>query len=896
MDLTNPYINPGKYHGESLPLRRRARPEPLPLHSDPSSDLNNQELNYNATVRLQHGQLYNNRDALDLLAKTANGLPLKRESSSELGSTPERDANGAGGSLPHTTTPMGGAIEQGDRLQYTATPCSEQDPILIWQTQDFIKEGLLSAVEGMHFVDFFYTQMYPLTPIILPNFQDAATHRHLLEKEPILALTILTIAARHCPTPSSGFKAINHATQQRLWITLQSDICGMSVGHDHREGSRSAAKAAVPIPLRTFGMIESLLLLIEWHQSVIHDQPSLVHGGILIKEERRANRPSEASNLDVWRESSSRSDALSWSFLGSAVTLAFELGIFNQDSMSSTYSKRAENIRNLLYIFSIQTSGRLSIPSMIGEHHWAQVTTKPNSPHGDSSNSSQSPSNPAVVSIAPNLTFEETAMHFWFRIAQLFSIGNKMLWPSQSRTLQIVEKGIYADMLDRLAREHEKWRQAFDRCTNLSPSARCVLDIEYYYMRVHGNNIALQAVVQRCTNVTPPEDSDKPIPPEVLEGCMGNDRKFIDMISRDSKQLLNCVMNGLRREKHLTHISSRTFWRIANVSIILLKTLSLGTFRDNFAESLSLLEDAAWALSEYSIDDVHVATDFATSLRSTVARVRANMIRAPVQQNFGRSQKANTDNDGKTGPNLTIDTQQRPGPTLHPPLSGQHLVSPITPKIHPESFARRSVTQPQSKLRQSYTVGSFNSSSQEQYDPSNTPIAVGTGSSPATYAPVSTTQAWSYPPQSSTHPTFTFTQPAGLMPAPPASRHDQAFGPTSFPTPSGTSSNFNYAAFTSSQGHNAMLYHSPSPRQPFDREFFQHSPHFPSPRPHQSFGQDWYGLDVTPLSGRAEVSKSEYGPIVDGQDMLDVMTPNHPPTSANPTGVPYGWGSLSNSS
>lgn len=119
---------------------------------------------------------------------------------------------------------------------------------------------------------------------------------------------------------------------------------------------------------------------------------------------------------------------------------------------------------------------------------------------------------------------------------------------------------------------------------------RHILIIEYNYNRVYLNSLALQAVVERCTNNAPAQGyaqtaqsskggvpnatgtgSDNAIAPSVLERWYGHDRRFVHEVILASRELLASVVEGLVPGEYLKHAPVRTYFRIISVSMILLK-------------------------------------------------------------------------------------------------------------------------------------------------------------------------------------------------------------------------------------------------------------------------------------------------------------------------------------
>lgn len=99
---------------------------------------------------------------------------------------------------------------------------------------------------------------------------------------------------------------------------------------------------------------------------------------------------------------------------------------------------------------------------------------------------------------------------------------------------------------------------------------RHILTIEYEYMRVYSNTVALQAVVWRCKNNSPHSKSGV-VPPHVLMRWLESDRKYVQEIFQCSQALLRRVIDGLLPRGHLKYAPVRLYHRITAVSMILLK-------------------------------------------------------------------------------------------------------------------------------------------------------------------------------------------------------------------------------------------------------------------------------------------------------------------------------------
>lgn len=119
---------------------------------------------------------------------------------------------------------------------------------------------------------------------------------------------------------------------------------------------------------------------------------------------------------------------------------------------------------------------------------------------------------------------------------------------------------------------------------------RHILKIEYEYNRVYLNSLALQAIVEKFIQHSPPQAHVLPtdasgnnlkrggvkfeggaIPPHLLSRYYGTDRPYVSEVSGACREVLKVVVNGLYPGNYLKHAPVRTYFRIISVSMILLK-------------------------------------------------------------------------------------------------------------------------------------------------------------------------------------------------------------------------------------------------------------------------------------------------------------------------------------
>jgi hypothetical protein len=120
---------------------------------------------------------------------------------------------------------------------------------------------------------------------------------------------------------------------------------------------------------------------------------------------------------------------------------------------------------------------------------------------------------------------------------------------------------------------------------------RYILRIEYEYVRVYINSLALQAVVERCTNTQAPvsESTETNGPRSATPNANGaggrdrhpsvafshlmvvQDQEYIYQVVDASRNLLRTVVEGLLPGDYLKHCPVRTYFRIISGAMFLLK-------------------------------------------------------------------------------------------------------------------------------------------------------------------------------------------------------------------------------------------------------------------------------------------------------------------------------------
>ncbi|KKZ68804.1 hypothetical protein EMCG_05603 [[Emmonsia] crescens] len=663
-----------------------------------------------AVAALLRDHAYTSHDALNLLWEAG------RHSEREPGMPPGTTAS----ARPPTVTSGPGRPSVASSKQGSRT----DDPRQPWSNLRFVRTGLFTAEEAVELVNYFHAYLAPFTPISSSSFQDPSMHPTLLEEEPILAVTILMLASRYMKLSGPGSISRSYMVHERLWQHLQGMISRMIFGQEqfagatHDNGSSTdfsgqAAESALAGSnfgsLRTLGTCEALLLLSEWHPRSLNVPAGDDGDSIIVKDDVRRTRASTAGiggriRID-WLEPVWRSDRMCWSMLGNALALAVELGIFDEYDNTTigaresrrdiwndpSLSQRAYRVQHLLWVYLTQTSGRLvgwkNLTSVSVTHHEASMK------HGDT-------------------------IRCWIGVASLMKRGNELLFTSREKTREMVRSGEYLAILRVLNPLLRDWQMEFDRA-KLSKPMRAILSIEYGYVRVSINSVALQAIIEHRGRGT--SDGTDMRVSSVLNTFEGNKEYFMEVVFA-ARAILQTVVEDLVPNDHLRHVPIRTYSRILAGAMFCLKAFALGDKDEETVVSLDLVERTAEALCTCVVDDVHLSNRFGELLIALASSLRSRVMRGTGNEYF-QSENMTPGNmpsqrhqfhDGATS-----DIPSTANSNPYDPLVDSAGTEPmVTPKpdysMHSSSSVSAPTSEPSGYLPMHPTNGAFDQSSFHQ--------------------------------------------------------------------------------------------------------------------------------------------------------------------------------------
>jgi hypothetical protein len=575
--------------------------------------------------------------------------------------------------------------------QPTNTELANQ--LAAWERLQFVRRGWFTAKEGIAYVAYFYKYLLPLTALSLSlpeEYNIPSKQLILLEQEPFLLVVILTISSRYMKLTGPAASSRQSAIHDKLWAHLRGMVERTFWAQEQFGGGLCGAgpKSRDFQGLRTLGTVEGFMLLTEWHPRALHFPPSNDDDLMAPVISEIMDTDSESTLLlngtggqrrDSWLEPCWRSDRMCWMLLGQAISLAFEIGVFDESEGSGNLRK--SYIRKLLSVFFILLSGRLELISKLPRGYIDSLSLDLNRRSSASIDSYDDGANGPSISNIPMDFANSPVLYLWQTLATVMKSGNQELFANTDETRALIRSGRYSQLInDHYEPKLEQWRTELHRA-QISPQMKSILAIEYEYCRVYLNSLAMQAVFERCINNSPVQrhvnlsngrnihELGMAIPPsKFTEYYRDDDRKHIAAVTSGCQNVLRIVTEELEPE-FLTHCSVRTYFRIIAVAVILLKTFALGGTESDVLVSLNLFDALIRVFRANIVDDVHVGNRFADMCDTLVRRIRSRFVRMSLNGNNGNLSRA----ESPALINSTMDLGGMPPPQRNTPYQSVHV-------------------------------------------------------------------------------------------------------------------------------------------------------------------------------------------------------------------------------
>ena len=452
-----------------------------------------------------------------------------------------------------------------------------REALLAWKTLCFVQDGLLTAKEVLTYIDFFYSRIAPFSPVaVLLPVNEHQLHTELLQDSPMLVLAILTIASRYCQLNGPGAVARAYTIHERLWAWLQNMVNHLYWAQDRFVPANSAGS------LRSPGTVAALCLLCEWHPRSTHFPPGQVGMNITyLSKPASFGQAFSLSNPLAWLEWSWRSDRMTWSLLGNALTLATEIGMSNIDDDERTNQvniQQAIEMKHLLCVLSTHVSVSLGWEYLL-TCDWQELEHK-------------------------NANYR---LRLWARLAQVMREAKRLLYSSRKMSLKLLRTFEYLGPLHSLNEMLRAYKAEFLDCS-LTEDERIALDLESDFVRVYVNSIALQSAME--------DQKDADIISHPING------RFIEEVIGGATGILSKIQTSLLTHDRLKYMTTRMYSRIMTASVFLLKVTSFGNQFGDRSKFLDLIEGTGRAFLECSMDDANLSIRWGLLLTQLVIKQR----------------------------------------------------------------------------------------------------------------------------------------------------------------------------------------------------------------------------------------------------------------------------------
>ncbi|KAE8328650.1 hypothetical protein BDV39DRAFT_173789 [Aspergillus sergii] len=623
-------------------------------------------------------------DALNILFEAAAAHSKEHGNGLSESSTPSRNARSSTGRSNNYESSLNQSIVPPEVLAKAAQPVeisqASKEVLSVWGACRFVRMGWFTAREAVTFIDLFFKNMSDLSPILTDFYADHKNHRWLVSHDPVLCCTILMISSRYHLLPGAGGGSRNFFIHHRLWQHCQQLVMRLMFGQEKSSQSK----------VRNIGTIEALMLMSEWHPRSLHFPPESDGWDFdLTSVPPEPQELEDSSSTNRWLEDmiepARRSDQMSWMLLGSALSLAHELGIFELDEKKLGYASgyegfisgeqiklRRQRVQRLLYVYINQLAWRIGcvslMPQSLNHAILGRRATKELNQSGDEW-----------------LIF----MDSWMDLTKLAKSVTDMFFPTVSFARQQLHSGRYIELLDHFRPILDKWKEEHLQVRSLKKQYFDILFIEYHFVRVYTHSVGMQAVVERVLADSDPHAEEvralniDPIDYEYIQ-------EVIDGCCQILQKVIQLAENGVLR-----FCPVRIFLRITSSSIFLMKALSLGTRQSTLRESLDVLERSIQALRSNALDDIHLSTRYAALLDMHVARLRRNLLASSktVKSNQGTASRpsmgvpSSTDHGNNT-PMMDISMSQSISdmgyiPSLNDIAADDWLSLPFDPSMAP---------------------------------------------------------------------------------------------------------------------------------------------------------------------------------------------------------------------
>ncbi|KAL7911701.1 hypothetical protein GGI35DRAFT_296457 [Trichoderma velutinum] len=541
-------------------------------------------------------ELHNTADALELLNTAVN-----------------KDQDGCQTQTGHVTSHPSAFIP---RLSVDGCSPEQSDEEIVLGRFLLVKKGIISTSEMREYLDYYFKELWPLKPVVPRALLDPTQRMLLIDKEPILMMTLVVISSRyHCLSGSRG-ELRSERIHYQAWRYLQKYLNTVLWGSSCT---------------RSLGVIASLLLLVEWHSKSFNNPAELSRdlervvpqgSGTVLRGEDAAISWQDDATVSVGGSKillpAYRSNKISRTLLSVAISLAHKARCFENSHQGSFQAqplnqKADQDWPKVLGIFLFLADENLAL--RLGLEPLLSATAR------------QVVIGRLSTSFASCL--ENSAM--WESYFELYLIHGQARDLVHAFRKECAEKRTpdILSSLEHIERKLDRWKkqQSIDNdgttttkmwfmkangYSEIITPLRYWLDIEYRYALMYSFNPSLHVLRSET-------DSNGSLS-EVQDRNLQTYRRYAQRAGQASHDLLSIVTYSLEPCGLLTLAPVRFWLYIIAASLHLIKTtLVLDLGKEDLQRNSELLHAVITALRRGSPDDIHLAMPFSNHLEKLLS-------------------------------------------------------------------------------------------------------------------------------------------------------------------------------------------------------------------------------------------------------------------------------------
>ncbi|KIV93928.1 hypothetical protein PV10_05102 [Exophiala mesophila] len=475
----------------------------------------------------------------------------------------------------------------------------------IWAHFVPIKTGVLNKQDVQEYLSFYFRTLWHFKPVIPRHYRDRSKDVLLIDREPLLTITLLVLASRWHPLAGPHGEIRSERIHWQLWKYLQTYLNTVLWGSNCT---------------RSLGTIASLLLVIEWHSKATNNLSQLcedLEDGVTRRPraglrgiEQTTKLPSAgqhsyeaASALERLNilSAAHRSSKMSWTLLSVAISLAhegrcFENPLQHKSSACSETEKAEQEWTKLLCVFLFMADENLALrlgrEPLLSESARQTVMTRLSASFASCLDDS------FIWESTLELYIEHRKARQSIQALATGRPGSEYESPNVLPTLEHIQRNL------------ARWRRRHKTGIEGSSSTlHHLLDIEYRYSLLYSFSPALAFWRHHEANRHPQD--------QATGGNAHLYSQFAHVTKQASQELLSIVVYSLEPLNLLRYAPVRFWAYIIPTSLYLIKaSLILPTRPGEILENTKLLHALVGAAKRSSPDDLHISVSFSQSLEA----------------------------------------------------------------------------------------------------------------------------------------------------------------------------------------------------------------------------------------------------------------------------------------